>query len=917
MSVQLILYPQYYTGFSFSPTYQYTQFNGNTHFTSPIIQNANISNWSFAVDNTLNYNVGGWTGFSSVSAGVWVATTLPAIISSKLRVYYTTGAGGSMCGVAQQIQGLQIGVNYDLIINHPGVSPSAHGSWQIGGYGISLSMSSNSFIGNNGTVMGTNVTAGNGQTVYNFTAGYNNMKLVAAWYGNGTSTGNFDIESIIVQDTDNSAPFTYTDFEDGQVVCDLYEDESIPLTLSVDNFKNAAENVQSYSKDFDLPATKHNSNIFTHIFDITKTIGTIWDFNAHAQTKAALKEDGVLIFEGSLKLLEIKDQEQEISYNVNLFSQPIALADILRDRDLSHLTDTFHELGHYYTFDSIEDSWDDATGLPLQNPLSADSFAVDPALGNLTNTNVLKYPFIDWTGTIDCTGSTPDVDQLEKVFRPFIQIKYILDNIFDKAGYSYSSAFFDSTNFKKLFMDFNWGDAANDSYYTGIASFDGNSTSYAIGTTTTTVSFQSFDNFDPVTTGWDDTTWTFTCPQNNTYYVLMVSVGVEAAAASINTTFHINKNGTLEEVQTILVGNAANGGATYYVPNYVAELNAGETLKIEAFTASGTVNQGVSAQGGGSTLIASIANIYDFVGGTLVNAVRGELNQWDFFKGLSKMFNLITMPDPDNPTNLIIEPYPDVFGVDATGVTQRDWTYKLDTKDIKLEPLELKKEVIFQYKEDEEDYAFNVYKKSSGNSYLYGSKRIQADNMIIMAGQASGLTGIEEIIAEPFAATICKPIQEGFPNMLIPVIYGQNNDTFESIQNLPRVLFNNGVKTESWECPTQNGVTGGTKTTFLQFSHVTNVPSGITESDYNFGACYIWLGGSPPLNLFNTYYAEYYDQLYNPNGRVLTAKVDLNPSDINTFQFNDVVTLKNRTFRVNRIDYKPNSLSTVEFILIN
>ena len=42
----------------------------------------------------------------------------------------------------------------------------------------------------------------------------------------------------------------------------------------------------------------------------------------------------------------------------------------------------------------------------------------------------------------------------------------------------------------------------------------------------------------------------------------------------------------------------------------------------------------------------------------------------------------------------------------------------------------------------------------------------------------------------------------------------------------------------------------------------------------------------------------------------------LNASDINTFQFFDMVMIKNRVFRVNKIDYKPNDLSVVEFILI-
>jgi hypothetical protein len=48
----------------------------------------------------------------------------------------------------------------------------------------------------------------------------------------------------------------------------------------------------------------------------------------------------------------------------------------------------------------------------------------------------------------------------------------------------------------------------------------------------------------------------------------------------------------------------------------------------------------------------------------------------------------------------------------------------------------------------------------------------------------------------------------------------------------------------------------------------------------------------------------------------MTLKVNLTPGDLNTFNFYDTVFIKNRLFRVNKIDYKPNELATVEFILI-
>ena len=76
------------------------------------------------------------------------------------------------------------------------------------------------------------------------------------------------------------------------------------------------------------------------------------------------------------------------------------------------------------------------------------------------------------------------------------------------------------------------------------------------------------------------------------------------------------------------------------------------------------------------------------------------------------------------------------------------------------------------------------------------------------------------------------------------------------------------------------------------------------------------IGNPVADNLFNTYWLPYYNELYNPNTRIMILKVNLSPSDINTFKFYDTVFVKNRLFRVNKINYKPNDLATVEFILI-
>ena len=297
-------------------------------------------------------------------------------------------------------------------------------------------------------------TASTGTQTLTFTADSSEEILLIAYQNdNGTTVY---IDKISIQESAQQPTQIFTDLDDGQVICDLYEDEDIPLSLSIDNFKNAAEKVQSYSKDFNLPATKRNNKIFTHLFEVTKTQDA-FSFNPYVKTECILKQDGYNIFKGYLRIIDIINQEGEISYNVNLYSEGIALADTLKEKTFNDID--LSELEHRYNKSNIKASWD-STGITLLSALGANSFA-----GNQgdTTTQVLKYPFVDWTGSISLTSpttsipdGTPFLSKLEDAFRPFINCKYLFDNIMRDAGFTYESTFLNSNKFSKLYMDFNF-----------------------------------------------------------------------------------------------------------------------------------------------------------------------------------------------------------------------------------------------------------------------------------------------------------------------------------------------------------------------------------------------------------------------------------------------------------------------------
>jgi hypothetical protein len=480
-------------------------------------------------------------------------------------------------------------------------------------------------------------------------------------------------------------------------------------------------------------------------------------------------------------------------------------------------------------------------------------------------------------------------------------------------------------------MDFNWGAARTPMVFNNTTTATLFSTSYGIGTYNVNFLGITEPNF-----GYDTSTDIFTAIADNQLYDVSCSIEFDITSFSYNTAVQVEWVANINGVDTIFFPQTSPtipAIGWVYVTNFSVSLNVGDTLRC-VFTVLGpdpvhTPNQILP------TPLTVVTSANETTDATLLGTLRGELGQWEFLKGIMTMFNLISSPDKSNPKNIIIEPYKDMFLPSITGTpnffdnnsTQLDWTDKIDTTEIKLEVLaDLNKRTVFKFVEDDDDYAFNLY-KTAVQGHLYGSQVFDASTTT--GNLQSVLEGEEEIIAEPFAATVPKPLETQFSDFITPSIYSYNADdgTSEGFENSPRIMYNNGIKSTgvSYFIPAQNGLFSEQQSNFLQFSHLTDIPTVVSippvstdTVDFHFGICQLItpIGGATPNNLFNTYWLPYFNELYNPDTRTMTLKVNLTPGDINTFFFYDTVFIKNRLFRVNKIDYKPNELATVEFILI-
>ena len=927
MSTQLILYPQNYNGvYSSTASPLLNQYVADKKFNQGFVQNNGTGT------NTPSHTVmiarlpmGAWQGFYATAASFYGPTAAPttSVGVGLTLTSGTTGAQGTVSGAYQLIYNLQNNVIYVLKIVI--TTGNSSGVLIVGNrHNNTWTASGNAYANLDGGYWDFVPTAGT--HTFLFAAGSQNDVLVLDYResnGNSIVISEVSIEEMVGQITPTTI---YSDLSDGQVICDLYEDESIPLSLSVDDFKNVAEKPQSYSKDFHLPNTKRNNKIFGHIFEVSRTLD-VFSFNPYLKTRAILKEDSYTLFEGFLQLIDIKDKEGEISYNVNLFSESVTLADTLKEKDFNRLS--FEELNHQYTKTNIEDSWDG--NLTLDSALPSGSYA-----GSGTTTDVLKYPLVDWTSGkhLDASGVV-QFNTLQDAFRPFIQVKYLIDRIIADAGFTYISDFLNTTDFKKLYMDFNWGADSTETLNPVSSSFIfKGSDGPAIDATWNTL---YADTIIPSIAGvpspigywgtYDQTDKRFEETTIGTTYNIDFEIHFKRASGSptILCRWVINGATQVGPSQSFALLSVVPTSFHYiWTGSFQVVLNAGDTLAAQAMSMTSThtayeVPPPPAAAPHPWATVTRASAYLDF--DTRIKNLRGELNQWEFLKGIMTMFNLIVVKEEDT---LRIEPYADIFITgSAVTPTQHNWTDKVDISDINLKPLELTRKVKFSYEDDEDDYALGIYKKAV-NGYLYGTKNF--DGSTAGVNQISILTGEEEIIATPFAPTVIKPIFDGYDNDFVtPVIYTGNDDgtEFEGFENAPRIMYD--IQTVSLATgkysipyPSASPLFAG-KTTFRQFGHLDEIPITTTTKDINFGECQLFppLASAPINNLFQTYYSPYYFELYHPDTRIMSLKVNLTPADIQNFKFYDTVIIKNREYRVNKIEYKPKTLAKVEFILIS
>jgi len=228
---------------------------------------------------------------------------------------------------------------------------------------------------------------------------------------------------------------------EGQRV-DMFKDESISITQSIQNVKDIAKVFTDFSKTFSVPASKTNNKIFKHYYNYDIQNG----FDARKKKDATIELNNITFREGKIKLegVDLKNNLPH-TYRITFFGNTVSLKDLLGEDKLQSLSD----------LDSLSVVYD-VNG--IRGGLQLDPATNDVIVPLITHTQRLIYDSTNSNHVDDNIADTGGSQNIHGV--NYTQLKYalrihkIVEAIESKYGIAFSDDFFVDTNapYYDLFM---------------------------------------------------------------------------------------------------------------------------------------------------------------------------------------------------------------------------------------------------------------------------------------------------------------------------------------------------------------------------------------------------------------------------------------------------------------------------------
>ena len=667
---------------------------------------------------------------------------------------------------------------------------------------------------------------------------------------------------------------------EGQRV-DMYKDESVQLTQSIQNVKDIAKVFTEFTKTFTLPASKANNKIFKHYYNFDIVDG----FDARTKKDATLELNYLTFKKGKIKLEGVDLQNRRPkSYRITFFGNTVELKDLLGEDKLDAL-----DWLNNFTLDY------DASNVKFRLQSGAD-FTVD----SVTYTDAIITPLIAHNFRLYYDSSTHVQDSRNLSFQGSGQkngvlwsdLKYairvypIIKAIEEKYGLTFSTDFFNTSN-SRFYDMYLWLQRKKGNLIEDDQEFVSQVSAFALTPSPDYVSTTSFTELEVQRQITDITLTTVASTSTVAYDVLMYRNGVLVGDI-------IGKTGNLTN-EPINFTTFSDGTLTFYV-------RAKDAINLTTFSL--TFDDSAVGAPSPQTVGAGNAAVTTTISFIPTQQVP-EIKVIDFLTGLFKLFNLTTFVENDG--TIYVDTLDNFYANKKSISTAYDISEFVDVNSSTVDVALPYKEISFKFK---------------GTKSLLASKFNQINNRewgSIDYNNNENLDGGVYKVEAPFEHMQFERLSDGVGgstvNLQVGYMIDENEDPIKGEPLLFYPIYNDTSET-SIAFLTDLGISHieipeSSFTGYYIPSNSVSLDDTTDDTVLHFGLeINEWKpSGNFDGTLFEDLYKSYIQNVFNTKNRITKVKAYLPLRILLNFTLADSFDINGKRYKVNSID---TNLSTGE-----
>jgi len=670
--------------------------------------------------------------------------------------------------------------------------------------------------------------------------------------------------------------YIYVDDAEGVPVAhriELFNDEKISVTSSVQNFNDIGKLFTDYSQSFTIPASKHNNSVLRHWYesavgetDLDLPQNVIGAFDHRIKYFGFIEIDTIPFRDGKFTMDKANKKNGFIeSYTINFVGNLVQLKDKFKEDKLNSLKNSnglsyYNELNFEYSSYEISQKLLGYGSYDVMFPLIGNTRRFEYQTGNIDNDITLL------SGAIEYTELFPAI-KISKIFE-YIQSAY---------GLNFTGEFLNSQTFSKLYLYCKNSDEMSTKTELVQSNLEYGSTGLPLPNNTLTINFVPFYNFIGPPTNLDPV-WS-----QKVYFFI--------TTASTNYNVYIYNNGTLYTSFLNQSGNISYRSFFYRVGpfsdtyNFTIFVNSDELttftfetdLMVEFVQQNTGYTNSYALYTPTPTTSLALLNVQKFIPDITVN---------DFITGLVKMCNMVIIPTSETEFEFL-----------PLELWYQNGNEINITEFVEAENIEIAKPNLFKkldFKHEKSDNILNTNFRDFNDNQEYGNLFYDNENSAFTTNYEVK-TPFEDIMYErttgtDFLTATCwnKDRQPYTPK---PVLLYDNN----------RVSFYPTTANYYWLKDTPSGLDFHLPA-YQRFSN--EIELGASDLNYlqtlNWGVeNSVWNLDIAPNGLYQQFYSNYINNLYNQRTRVVKAKAHFNTNLLTSINLNDRIILSNKRYLIN------------------